>query len=67
MAHPIAYLLTWTTHGSWVHGDERTSVDRFHNQFNAPRLSPNVRLEERVRTRMSSDKVILDDRARPVV
>lgn len=25
---PLAYFLTWTTHGSWLHGDERGSIDR---------------------------------------
>ncbi len=23
---PIAYLLTWRTFGTWLHGDERTSM-----------------------------------------
>jgi len=26
-----AYLITFTTYGTWVHGDERGSVDREHN------------------------------------
>ena len=25
---PLAYFLTWTTYGSWLHGDTRGSVDR---------------------------------------
>ena len=25
---PLAFLLTWTTFGTWLHGDERGSMDR---------------------------------------
>ena len=28
-------------HGTWLHGDERGSVDRFHNQYRAPYIPPN--------------------------
>ncbi len=33
---PLAYLLTWTTYGTWLHGDDRGSVDREHNTFDTP-------------------------------
>lgn len=26
--YPIAYFITFRTHGTWLHGNERTSVDR---------------------------------------
>jgi len=38
---PLAYLLTWTCHGTWLHGDERGSVDDVHNSHNTPTLPPN--------------------------
>ncbi len=28
MAAPLAYFISWTTKGSWLHGDERGFVDR---------------------------------------
>lgn len=28
---PLGYLLTWTCSGTWLHGDERGSVDAQHN------------------------------------
>lgn len=40
-SHPLAYLLTWTCHGTWLHGDERGSVDDRHNGYNTSRLRPN--------------------------
>jgi len=37
---PLAYLVTFRSYGTWLHGDERGSVNRFRNQFNSPRLPP---------------------------
>src|SRR5262245_35670880 len=28
MDQPIAYFITWTTYGTWLHGDERGSFER---------------------------------------
>ena len=30
---PLAYLITFTCYGTWLHGDQRGSVDFMHNQF----------------------------------
>jgi hypothetical protein len=30
---PLAYLITCRTYGTWLHGDERGSVDRAHNRY----------------------------------
>ncbi len=38
MMPPLAYFLTWTCHGSWMHGDERGSVDKDHNKVSTPLL-----------------------------
>lgn len=40
MSRPLAYFLTWTTHGTWLHGDERLSVDREHSRRGTPMLAP---------------------------
>jgi REP element-mobilizing transposase RayT len=34
------YFLTFRTYGTWLHGDERGSVDRRNNQFGEPLLPP---------------------------
>ncbi len=39
---PLAYLITFRAYGTWLHGDERGSVDRFHNRYGTPRLPPNM-------------------------
>ncbi|MDQ3490280.1 MAG: hypothetical protein M3449_04330 [Acidobacteriota bacterium] len=30
---PLAFLTTFRTYGTWLHGDKRGSIDRFHNVF----------------------------------
>jgi REP element-mobilizing transposase RayT len=38
---PLAYLITFRANGTWLHGDRRGSVDRFHNRYGTPRIPPN--------------------------
>jgi REP element-mobilizing transposase RayT len=40
---PLAYLFSFHSYGTWLHGDKRGSVDRFHNRYGAPRLPENPR------------------------
>jgi REP element-mobilizing transposase RayT len=40
---PLAYLFTFRCYGTWLHGDERGSIDRFHNQYKSPYIPPNKR------------------------
>jgi len=67
MPEPIAYLLTWTCHGSWLHGDERGSVDSDHNQYRAPVLKPDPRRLDRAATRMAHAAPLLGDTERLLV
>lgn len=43
---PLGYLITFRTYGTWLHGDKRGSVDRFHNRFGSPRLPHNDKWRE---------------------
>jgi len=38
---PLAYLITFRCYGTWLHGDSRGAVDRFHNQYKSPYLRAN--------------------------
>lgn len=38
---PLAFFITFRTYGTWLHGDRRGSIDRFHNRYGTPRLPPN--------------------------
>jgi len=45
MPEPLPYFLTFTCYGTWLHGDERGSVDREHHSPAMPVLAPDsVRL-----------------------
>jgi REP element-mobilizing transposase RayT len=37
---PLAFLITFRSYGTWLHGDTRGSVNRFRNQYRSPRLPP---------------------------
>jgi REP element-mobilizing transposase RayT len=43
---PLGYHITFRTYGSWLHGDARGSVDRFHNRFGTPCLPRNEQWEK---------------------
>jgi len=38
---PLAYLITFRTRGTWLHGDRRESIDRFHNGYRTPYIPSN--------------------------
>jgi len=40
---PLAYLITFRCYGTWLHGDERGSVDRYHNRYGTLFIPPNER------------------------
>ncbi len=66
-ATPIAYLITFRSYGTWLHGDERGSIDRYHNLFRAPRVPANPVMQKQQEAKLKSEPVILCSRRRPVV
>jgi REP element-mobilizing transposase RayT len=64
MSTPLAYLLTWTTYGTWLPGDGRGWVDK-----HKPGLiqKPNPTLQIAARNRMKEPPVILNSHFRQVV
>jgi REP element-mobilizing transposase RayT len=65
---PIAYLLTFRTYGTWLHGDARTSVRRNgNNRYGGPRVTPSVPLVEVMQDGSSHAPVVLDERQRKYV
>jgi hypothetical protein len=50
--YPLGYFITWTTYGTRLHGDGRGSVDRRHNVFGEPFLTPSLELEAYHRYRL---------------
>jgi hypothetical protein len=54
---PLAYLITFRTYGTWLPGDERGSIDRFHNVFRSPRVAPNAIMEEQHKKKLKCPPV----------
>ena len=43
---PLAYLITIRCYGTWLHGDERGSMDRRENhRYRSPKIAPNKALQ----------------------
>ncbi len=64
---PLAYLITFPTYGSWLHGDERGSVDREHNLPGTPLLEPDQTRRARNIERLQHRPVVLERARRAVV
>jgi REP element-mobilizing transposase RayT len=64
---PLAYLLTWTCKGARLHGDERGSVDRDHNGYGTPTLTPNSRWVAAAAQRMKCQPTQLAGAGRDIV
>jgi hypothetical protein len=50
---PIAYFISFTCYGTWLHGDERGSVDCRHNLYGTPVLPADPHREQQDRERMT--------------
>jgi REP element-mobilizing transposase RayT len=67
MAEPLAYLLTWTCYGTWLHGDPRGSVDAEHNAPGTPLAPANPRRLAVRQTQMRGSVRLLGETARRIV
>ena len=65
---PIAYLLTFRTYGSWLHGDPRMSVNRNGNtRYGSPKRDLNVPLLEKMNESRRDDGVTFGSAERLLV
>jgi REP element-mobilizing transposase RayT len=67
MKYPLAYLITFTTYGIWLHGDKRGSVDKQHNQYCSDFVSPNTGLHKKEQANLKNPPVILSKNARETI
>ena len=66
-ALPLAYFITFRCYGTWLHGDERGAVDRFHNLYGTPLLSPDDDFRLRNERLLRRDPVVLRPEQRHAV
>lgn len=65
---PTAYLITFRTYGTWLHGDERSSVRRNgNNRYGGPKVTSSAPLRELMRETQEGESVILDTAQRNCV
>jgi REP element-mobilizing transposase RayT len=63
----LAYFITFTTYGTWLHGRKSGSVDREHNVPGTPLLPPDDAVEHEMRAAMRQEPYTLDASRRSVV
>lgn len=58
--YPLAYLITIRTYGTWLHGDEKGSVDRHgFNGYGTPRMFHSENLKNLMKNQMKQLPMIL--------
>ncbi len=68
MPQPLAYFITWSTYGTWLHGDERGSVARAGENYpNTPMIPPSPAREDFESAELKHPGVVLDEVAREIV
>ncbi len=67
MSEPLAYFITFTTYGTWLHGRSSGSVDRWHNVPGAEFLPADENLEAARRRTLRQEPYFLDESRRAVV
>jgi REP element-mobilizing transposase RayT len=61
---PLAYFISFRSYGTWLHGDKRGSIDRFHNRYGDPYLTANEAWYKHNRKQLMTHPFILGIRER---
>ncbi len=57
---PLAYFISIRSFGTWLHGDERSSVDRHgYNIYGTPRMPPSEKLKKYMESEMKQAEFLL--------
>lgn len=64
---PLAYLVTFRCYGTWLHGDERGSIDRFNNVYKSPYIPASKNFAEFNQEELKGEPVSLKAKQRVVV
>jgi len=64
---PLAYLITFRCYGTWLHGDERGSIDEFNNKYETVFLPPNKKWYEFNKSKLNYEPVKLNAEMRTEV
>ena len=64
---PRAFLFTFTPYGTRLHGDERGSVDKFHNRYGCEFVAPDLTFEAMRRADLAEEPLLIDPRMRGII
>src|SRR5258706_6191852 len=65
---PLAFLITFRCYGTWLHGDERGSIDRRNfNRYGTPDMPGNTKLAKDEKLELRHAAITLDKSQRVVV
>jgi REP element-mobilizing transposase RayT len=64
---PVGCLITFRCYGTWLHGDERGSVDRNHRIYGTPGVQPSALRRRHDRELLKQPPVTLNSAQRAVV
>ena len=64
---PLAYFITFSCYGTWLHGEEKLSVDRHHNIFGTELLPFNELRQIRAKKHMLETPYLLGQIQRQIV
>lgn len=64
---PLAFLISWTCYGQWLHGDRRGSVDPEHHEFSEPWLPADIDRWKQEVAAMDQPAYALDEPRRRIV
>jgi REP element-mobilizing transposase RayT len=56
---PFAYFISFRSYGTWLHGDKRGSIDRYHNRYRTTYISPNEKWRHYNEERLKAKPLIL--------
>ncbi|PYS42149.1 MAG: hypothetical protein DMF71_09865 [Acidobacteria bacterium] len=57
---PLAHLITFRCYGTWLHGDKRGSIDRFHNRYKSRYIDANEKWHRYNTETLENETLILD-------
>ena len=64
---PLAYFISFRSYGTWLHGDKRGSIDRFHNQYGTRYIPPNEKWHRYNQKQLKARPLILGAQQRNVI
>ena len=64
---PTGFLLTWTSYGTWLHGDERGSVRRELKKFGWPKIDADPVMLQTMQRKLSQEAFLIEPGVRGII